>query len=110
MAGATPYALAKARVNASCEAYPASTATSINGADVVTMRYAARSRRIRRRNVCGGSPATEAIIRSKWNREKWNLRARSSPDAVTWSSSASVRWSTKSAKTSVAVLMGPIVR
>ncbi len=93
MAGAAPYALVNARVNASCEPYPASTATSINGADVVTIRYAARSSRIRRRNVCGGSPATELIIRSKWNREKWNLLARSSPDAPapSGSSSASAR-------------------
>ena len=53
---------------------------SISGAVVVTMRYAARSSRIRRRNACGGSPATLRIIRSKWNREKWNRAAHSSPD------------------------------
>ncbi len=55
-----------ARVNASCEPYPASTATSISGARLVIIRYAARSSRMRRRKVRGGSPATELIIRSKW--------------------------------------------
>jgi hypothetical protein len=58
--------LANARVNASCEPYPASTATSISGAVDVTIRYAARSSRIRRRKAWGGSPANELIIRSKW--------------------------------------------
>ena len=79
---------------------------SISGAVVVTIRYAARSSRIRRRNACGGSPATLRIIRSKWNREKWNLAAHSSPGRVAApvSSSTSDRWSTKSAKVSVAMV------
>jgi hypothetical protein len=33
---------------------------------VVRRRNAERSRRIRRRNVRGGSPATDVISRSKW--------------------------------------------
>jgi hypothetical protein len=43
---------------------------SSKGVVLVTVRYAARSSRIRRREACGGSPATDRIIRSKWNREK----------------------------------------
>ena len=55
---------------------------SSSGAVVVIIRYAARSSSSRRRKACGGSPATDLIIRSKWNREKWSRAAHSSPDTA----------------------------
>jgi hypothetical protein len=77
---------------------------SMRGADVVIIRYAARSRRMRRRKAAGGSPATDLIIRSKWNREKCSRNASSSPVA-SWSSSTSARVSTKPTKVSRATVI-----
>ena len=77
---------------------------SMSGAEVVIIRYAARSSRMRRRKAAGGSPATDLIIRSKWNREKCSRSASSSPVA-SWSSSTSARVSTKLTNVSRAIVI-----
>jgi hypothetical protein len=64
--GGSPYARANARVNASCEPYPASIAMSSTPSSPLLSRYAARSSSTRRRNDDGDSPVTAPTTRSKW--------------------------------------------
>src|SRR5260221_11976300 len=77
--GDDPKARRNALVNASLEEYPASVAASMTLTSVVRSRNAARSRRMRRRNRAGGSPAVAETNQSSTERDTNNSAARSLP-------------------------------
>src|SRR6266508_1717787 len=101
--GATPYARANARENASVEPYPASKPASVTEPARPT-RHAARSSSSRRRNAAGASPKPALTSRSKWNRLRNARPASRCPSNSSSSAESTVSTNSRSRSGGTAVM------